>query len=56
MRLGIENMRVGEKANIICRSDYAYGAEGMRKSNGDVLVPPFATLCFEVSLLNVIDS
>lgn len=54
MRLGIENMtRVGETTKIICRSDYAYGGEGMRRNNGDVLVPPFAALCFEVSLLNV---
>lgn len=39
-------------AEIKCRSDYAYGAEGYRKANGDVLVPPFASLQFDVKILN----
>eukprot|EP00521_Asterionellopsis_glacialis_P002268 CAMPEP_0195251808 /NCGR_PEP_ID=MMETSP0706-20130129/3504_1 /TAXON_ID=33640 /ORGANISM="Asterionellopsis glacialis, Strain CCMP134" /LENGTH=92 /DNA_ID=CAMNT_0040304017 /DNA_START=56 /DNA_END=334 /DNA_ORIENTATION=+ len=51
MDLGVASMKVGETSKIICRTDYAYGSEGYRKSNGDVVVPPFATLCFEVTLL-----
>lgn len=51
MDLGVGSMRVGEKSQILCRTDYAYGAEGVRRSNGDVMVPPFAALCFEVTLL-----
>jgi hypothetical protein len=39
-------------AEILCRSDYAYGAEGYRKVNGDVLVPPFASLRFDVKILS----
>ena len=39
-------------AELRCRSDYAYGAEGYRKTNGDVLVPPFASLQFDVKILN----
>lgn len=49
--LAVSTMKQGEKAEIICRSDYAYGNEGFRKQNGDVVVPPFASLCFEIDLL-----
>ena len=37
---------------VVCRSDYAYGAEGYRKPTGEVVVPPFATLQFEIALLS----
>ena len=37
--------------SIVCRSDFAYGSEGLRKSNGDVMVPPFATLRFDIERL-----
>lgn len=50
MELGIANMMPGEIAEIRIRSDYAYGGEGVRKRNGEVLVPPFATLLFRVEL------
>lgn len=49
--LAVATMKQGEKAEIICRADYAYGAEGLRRPNGDVVVPPYATLCFEINLL-----
>lgn len=49
--LAVATMKQGEKAEVICRSDYAYGAEGFRRLNGDIVVPPFATLCFEIDLL-----
>jgi hypothetical protein len=39
-------------AEILCRSDYAYGAEGYRKASGVVLVPPFASLCFDVKIVS----
>jgi len=54
--LGVSNMKVGEKACVICRSDYGYGPEGLRSSKGDVIVPPFATLCFELILVSAIDA
>jgi len=54
--LGVSNMKVGEKACVICRSDYGYGPEGLRSSKGDVIVPPFATLCFELTLVSIIDA
>jgi FKBP-type peptidyl-prolyl cis-trans isomerase len=49
--LAVATMKQGEKAEIICRSDYAYGAEGIRRPNGDVVGPPFDTLRFEIYLL-----
>ena len=54
--LSVSSMKVGEKACVICRSDYGYGAEGLRSSKGDVIVPPFATLCFELTLVSIIDA
>jgi hypothetical protein len=47
---GVASMKPGETAEIQMRSDYAYGPEGYRKRNGDVMVPPFATLSFQVQL------
>lgn len=49
----VSTMRVGEEAKVMCRADYGYGSEGYRKANGEVLVPPFATLCFEIKLLSM---
>ena len=46
--LAVRTMKVGEKATVVCRSDYAYGSEGLRSSKGDVIVPPFATLQFDL--------
>jgi FK506-binding protein 4/5 len=53
IELLISTMRTGEKATVICRADYGYGSEGYRTSNGEVVVPPFATLCFDIKLLSV---
>jgi len=52
MDMLVSTMKVGEQAKIICRSDYGYGSEGYRKVNGDVMIPPFATLCFNITLLS----
>jgi len=46
--LAVRTMKVGEKASVVCRSDYGYGSEGLRSSKGDVIVPPFGTLKFEL--------
>jgi len=43
---GFATMTRGEKANLICKPEYAYGASG----SGSV-IPPNATLKFEVELL-----
>lgn len=55
LRLALESMKVGEEAKVVCRSDYGYSADGLRKNNGDIMVPPFATLCFDVTLLNAFE-
>ena len=50
--LALPTMKVGDTAQILTRCDYAYGKEGLRKSTGEVVVPPYATLCFDVTLLD----
>jgi len=50
MEIGLAAMKAGEWAIIGIRSDYGYGSEGYRKADGEVVVPPFATLNFEVQL------
>jgi FKBP-type peptidyl-prolyl cis-trans isomerase len=49
--LCVPTMKYGERSLLLCRSDYAYGAEGFRRKTGEVIVPPFATLCFDIKLL-----
>jgi peptidylprolyl isomerase len=41
-------MRVGERAELVCRADYAYGDAGSPPD-----IPPGATLTFDVELLEV---
>ncbi len=45
---GVQKLKVGGKAKLTCPSDIAYG----RKGAGDV-IPPYATLVFEVELLAI---
>ena len=52
MDLAVNSMKVGERAKLVCRSDYAYGSEGLRSRQGDIIVPPFATLCFDLKLVS----
>jgi FK506-binding protein 4/5 len=49
--LAVATMKQGERALVLCRADYAYGSEGFRKQNGHVVVPPFSSLCFDMTLL-----
>jgi FKBP-type peptidyl-prolyl cis-trans isomerase len=46
---GIAQLRKGEKATLIIPSRIAYGAQGA----GGGLIPPFATLSFEVELVDI---
>ena len=50
---GILDMKVGEKRNLIIPSDLAYGDRGIVAPTGQVVIPPKATLYFEVELMNV---
>jgi FKBP-type peptidyl-prolyl cis-trans isomerase FkpA len=45
---GLQKMKVGGKARLVCPSKIAYGEKGMGN-----LIPPGATLVFEVELLDV---
>nr|O94746.1 RecName: Full=FK506-binding protein 1; Short=FKBP; AltName: Full=Peptidyl-prolyl cis-trans isomerase; Short=PPIase; AltName: Full=Rapamycin-binding protein [Cryptococcus neoformans var. grubii H99]AAD16171.1 macrolide-binding protein FKBP12 [Cryptococcus neoformans var. grubii]AAD16172.1 macrolide-binding protein FKBP12 [Cryptococcus neoformans var. grubii] len=45
---GVPQLSVGQKANLICTPDYAYGARGFPP-----VIPPNSTLKFEVELLKV---
>jgi FKBP-type peptidyl-prolyl cis-trans isomerase FkpA len=44
---GVQRMKVGEKAKLVCPSEIAYGDRG----NGPI--PPGATIVFEVELLGI---
>ena len=45
---GIQQMRKGQKATLICPPIYAYGTQGHRN-----IIPPNATLTFEIEILDV---
>lgn len=45
---GVAQMSVGQKAILTCPPDYAYGKQGV----GNGLIPPNATLFFDVELLS----
>jgi FKBP-type peptidyl-prolyl cis-trans isomerase FkpA len=46
---GVQLMKVGEKAKLVCPSEIAYGDNGTPDGN----IPPGATLVFEVELLAI---
>lgn len=46
---GVQKMKVGEKARLVCPADLAYGDEGRPP-----MVPGGATLIFEVELLDIV--
>jgi FKBP-type peptidyl-prolyl cis-trans isomerase FkpA len=46
---GVQTMKVGGKAQLVCPSDLAYGPNGSPPS-----IPPQATLVFDVELLEIV--
>jgi len=47
---GVQKMKVGGKARLVCPSETAYGAEG-----SPPVIPPNAVLDFEVELLSIVN-
>jgi FKBP-type peptidyl-prolyl cis-trans isomerase FkpA len=45
---GVQKLRVGEKARLVCPANAAYGEAGMRG-----VIPPNSTLRFEVELIAI---
>jgi FKBP-type peptidyl-prolyl cis-trans isomerase len=46
---GVQTMKVGGTAQLICPADLAYGANGSPPT-----IPPQATLVFDVELLDIV--
>ena len=49
----LQDADIGNTFIIQCRSDYGYGSDGYRTNKGIIVVPPFATLQFDMKLLSV---
>ena len=50
--LAVAEMKVGDQVSLVARADYAYGNKGLQVK-GKVLVPPYATVHYDVSLVEV---
>jgi hypothetical protein len=53
MDITVRSMKVNEICRMVTRCDYAYGKDGLRTSKGDIIVPPYATLQFDIQLLTM---
>lgn len=50
---GVQGMKVGGKRRLVIPPDLAYGPNGVKGQDGKYVIPPNATLHFEVELLKV---
>ncbi|CAE8589872.1 unnamed protein product [Polarella glacialis] len=48
---GVMEMTVGQEGRLVCHHTHAYGADG---DPTPPAIPPFATLVFDVKLLNIL--
>jgi peptidylprolyl isomerase len=53
---GISTMKVGGRRQLVIPSRLAYGDEGIQNRDGSFLIPPGATLIFDVELLSSVPS
>ncbi|MDF1576072.1 MAG: FKBP-type peptidyl-prolyl cis-trans isomerase [Bacteroidales bacterium] len=51
--LGLERFKEGEKGRLIIPYKFAYGETGNYSSKGNVSIPPYETLVFEVEVISV---
>ena len=51
--LGLENFKEGEKGRLIIPYPLAYGEYGKYTSKGNVSIPPYETLVFDVEVISV---
>lgn len=50
---GVAGMKVGEKRKLHIPPEFGYGPDGIKDPTGKPVIPPNATLIFEVELLDV---
>ena len=50
---GMLGMKVGEKKHLVIPGEKAYGARGIPDGKGGYMIPPNATLIFDVELLGI---
>jgi hypothetical protein len=49
----VATMKLGERCEMVTRCDKAYGKDGLRTPKGDIIVPPFANLHFDIILIAI---
>ena len=50
---GMLGMKIGEKKHLVIPGEKAYGANGIPDGRGGYIIPPNATLIFDVELLKI---
>lgn len=50
---GVKGMKVGEKRELTIPGNMAYGSRGVPNGQGGYVIPPNATLVFEVELVSI---
>ncbi len=50
---GVLGMKVGEKKHLVIPASKAYGADGVKGSDGAYVIPPNATLTFDIEVLAI---
>ena len=50
---GMVGMKVGEKKHLVIPGEKAYGSRGIPDGNGGYVIPPNATLIFDVEMLGI---
>jgi FKBP-type peptidyl-prolyl cis-trans isomerase len=50
---GMVGMKVGEKKHLVIPGEKAYGPRGIPDGNGGYMIPPNATLIFDVEMLKI---